>query len=201
MNEQYEMPAMPEGAHDGIIKGMYRFKAGPPSTSLGARPAKAQLLGSGAILNEVVKAQTLLEQYGVSADVWSVTSYNELYRDGHRAERWNLLHPSKPAQVPYVAECLAKTEGVVVAASDYLKSQPDMISRWVGRPMVTLGTDGFGRSEDRVALRNFFEVDAKHVAAATLSTLLREKQIDAAIVARAFKELGIDPEKANPATA
>ena len=124
------------------------------------------MIGSGAILNEVVKAQALLEKYGVGADVWSATSYNELYRDAHRTERWNLRNPTQTPRVPYVAEALGKTPGVVVAASDYLKSQPDMIARFVGRPMVTLGTDGFGRSEDRASLRNHFEVDARHVAAA-----------------------------------
>jgi pyruvate dehydrogenase E1 component len=203
MNEQYEMPAMPEGAAEGIIKGLYRFKpatlAGPGAGSNGPSKARAQLLGSGTILNEVVKAQALLEKYGVAADVWSVTSYNELYRDAHRVERWNLLHPDKPAQVPYVTSCLSAAPGIIVAASDYLKSQPDMIARFIGKPMVTLGTDGFGRSEDRASLRDFFEVDAKHIAAATLAALLREKQIDAKVVTKAFKELEINSEKADPA--
>jgi pyruvate dehydrogenase E1 component len=199
MNEQYDMPAMPKGAREGILKGLYRFSQAEGGKS--KAKARAQLIGSGAILNEVVGAQALLEKYGVAADVWSATSYNELYRDGHRAERWNLLHPTEKARVPYVAECLAGTDGVVVAASDYLRSQPDMISRWTGRPMVTLGTDGFGRSEDRESLRRHFEVDARYVAAATLSTLLREKQIDAKVVKQAFKELEIDADKVDPATA
>jgi len=186
---------MPEGSREGIIKGLYRLKAG--SNSKGK--AKAQLIGSGTILNEVVKAQTILEKYGVAADVWSATSYNELYRDAHRTERWNRLHPAEKPRVPYVTSCLAKTEGVVVAASDYIKSQPDMISRWVGRPVVTLGTDGFGRSEDRASLRRFFEIDARYIAAATLSALLADKKIDANVVAQAFKELEIEPEKNDPA--
>ena len=196
MNEQYEMPPMPEGVRDGIIKGLYRFRTAPNAKA----SARAQLIGSGAILNEVIKAQGLLEKYGVAADVWSATSYNELYRDAHRAERWNLLHPGETARVPYVTECLAGTKGVVVAASDYLKSQPDMIARWVGRPVVTLGTDGFGRSEDRTSLRNFFEVDARHIAATTLSTLARDKQVDLKVVTQAFKDLEIDPEKVDPTT-
>jgi pyruvate dehydrogenase E1 component len=196
MNEQYEMPEMPADAEAGILKGLYRFRAAGD-----IKPkAHAQLLGSGAILNEVVKAQELLSKYGVAADVWSATSYNELYRDAHRAERWNLLHPAEAARTPYVAQCLAGTPGVVVAASDYLRSQPDMLARWTGRPMVTLGTDGFGRSEDRTALRDFFEVNARYVAAATLAALLREKAIDAKIVKQAFKDLEIDPKKADPAT-
>jgi pyruvate dehydrogenase E1 component len=195
MNEQYEMPARPEGAEAGILKGLYRFRAGGESKAR----AHAQLLGSGAILNEVVKAQELLAKYGVSADVWSATSYNELYRDAHRAERWNLWHPAAEQRVPYVTECLAETRGVVVAASDYLKSQPDMVSRWIGRPVVTLGTDGFGRSEDRQSLRDFFEVDARHVAAATLSALHRAGDVDAATVGKAFKDLQINPDKVDPA--
>jgi pyruvate dehydrogenase E1 component len=198
MNEQYAMPPMPEGAGEGILKGLYRFRAAESGKAKGK--ARAQLIGSGAILNEVVAAAGLLEKYGVAADIWSATSYNELYRDAHRAERWNLLHPGEKPRVPYVAECLAGTDGVVVAASDYLRSQPDMIARWVGKPMVTLGTDGFGRSEDRASLRHFFEVDARHVAAAALAALLREKQIEAKVVKQAFKDLEIDPEKADPTT-
>jgi pyruvate dehydrogenase E1 component len=188
------MPPMPEGASDGIIKGLYRFStAADPKAK-----ARVQLVGSGAILNEVVKAKGLLEKYGVGADVWSATSYNELYRDAHRADRWNLLHPGEKPRTPYVTECLSTAAGPVVAASDYLKSQPDMISRWVGKPMITLGTDGFGRSEDRASLRNFFEVDARHVAAAALSALLREKQVELKAVKQAYKELEIDAEKADP---
>jgi pyruvate dehydrogenase E1 component len=196
MNEQYEMPPMPAGAEEGIIKGLYKFR-----DAAGQGKARAQLIGSGAILNEVVKAQALLEPYGVAADVWSATSYNELYRDAHRVDRWNLLHPTEKPRAPYVASCLSNTAGPVIAASDYLRSQPDMISRWVGKPMVTLGTYGFGRSEDRQSLRNFFEVDARHVAAATLSTLHREKQVDAKVVKQAFKDLQINPERIDPTLA
>jgi pyruvate dehydrogenase E1 component len=195
MNEQYAMPAMPAGAKEGILRGLYRFRA---AANGGKAKARAQLLGSGAILNEVVKAQAILESYGVAADVWSATSYNELYREGHRVERWNLRHPGEKPKVPYVTECLAGTEGVVVAASDYLKSQSDLIGRWVGRPMVSLGTDGFGRSEDRASLRDFFEVDARHVAAITLSQLAREKQIDVKVVKQAFKDLEVNQEKVDP---
>jgi pyruvate dehydrogenase E1 component len=196
MNEQYEMPAMPAGARDGILKGLYRFSASANKKS----KLRAQLIGSGTILNEVVKAQAMLDGYGVAADVWSATSYNELYRDAHAVERWNMLHPGEAPRVPYVSSCMENAPGVVVAASDYLKSQPDMISRWIGRRVVTLGTDGFGRSEDRAALRNFFEVDARFVTLATLSALLREGQIEASLVQKAIADLGIDPEKANPAT-
>jgi|RhiMethySRZTD1v2_1073278.scaffolds.fasta_scaffold05474_11 pyruvate dehydrogenase E1 component len=200
MNEQYEMPEMPAGSRDGIIKGLYKFKGASAALGAGVK-AKAQLIGSGAILNEVVKAAALLEKYGVAADVWSATSFNQLYRDAHSVERWNLMHPGEKPRVPYVTECLAGTEGVVVAASDYIRSQPDMLSRWIGRPLTTLGTDGFGRSEDRASLRHHFEVDAKHIAAATLSTLLREKQIDLKVVKQAFADLQINSEKTDPAIA
>jgi pyruvate dehydrogenase E1 component len=196
MNEQYDMPAMPEGAKDGIIKGLYKLSAAKDAKKAKHR---AQLLGSGTILNEVVKAQAMLADYGVAADVWSATSYNELYRDGHAAERWNRLHPTETPRVPYVTQCLGKTDGPVIAASDYIKSQPDMIARWVGRQMVTLGTDGFGRSEDRQALRDFFEVDARYIVIATLSALQQDGAIEGKVVAKAIKDLGVNPEKPNPA--
>jgi pyruvate dehydrogenase E1 component len=196
MNEQYDMPAMPEGAREGIIRGLYKAV---PAGDVKKAKHRAQLIGSGTILNEVIKAQGMLADYGVAADVWSATSYNELYRDGHACERWNRLHPTETPKVPYVTECLAKTEGVIVAASDYLKSQPDMVSRWVGRKMTTLGTDGFGRSEDRQSLRDFFEVDARYIVIATLSALKDEGAIDGKVVAKAIKDLGVNPEKPNPA--
>jgi pyruvate dehydrogenase E1 component len=195
MNEQYAMPPMPEGAKDGILKGMYRFSKAKNT----AAKLKAQLLGSGAILPEVIKAAELLETFGVAADVWSVTSYGELYRDGNACDRWNMLHPAQKPRVPFVAECLGKTEGVIVAASDYLKALPNSVDRWLPRPIVALGTDGFGRSEGRKALREFFEVDARFVAIGALSALARDKQIDAKLVEKAIKDLGVDPEKKNPA--
>jgi pyruvate dehydrogenase E1 component len=202
MNETYEMPPMPEGARDGIVKGMYRFKPADPGVVSGSsktgKELRAQLLGSGAILNEVIAAQKMLEKYGVAADVWSVTSYNELSRNAHDVERWNMLHPTAQPRVPYVAECLANAPGVVVAASDYLKILPDALARWIGKPMIALGTDGFGRSEDRAGLRNFFEVDARYVTVATLSALARQGDLDPKVAARAIKDLGLDPDKKNP---
>jgi pyruvate dehydrogenase E1 component len=195
MNETYAMPAMPRGARDGILKGMYRAR---PSDAKKAK-LRAQLLGSGAILLEALKAQALLEEkYGVAADVWSVTSYKQLYRDGHDAERWNMLHPEKKPRTPYVTECLADAPGVFVAASDYLKVMPDSIARWVPRPLVSLGTDGFGRSDTRAALRDFFEVDARFITLATLAALAREGQLKPEVVTRAAKDLDINPEKADP---
>jgi pyruvate dehydrogenase E1 component len=196
MNEQYEMPAMPAGAREGILKGLYRFSSAPNAKA----KLKAQLLGSGAILNEVIAAQKLLEKYGVAADVWSVTSYQELYRDAHACERWNMLHPVETPRVPYVTQCFKDAPGVIIAASDYLKVLPDSLDRWMPRRVRSLGTDGFGRSEDRTDLRNFFEVDARFVALATLAELAQDGQLDRAVVAQAIKDFGIDTEKANPAT-
>ena len=160
----------------------------------------AQLLGSGAILLEVLKAQQILaERYDVAADVWSVTSYQELYRDGHAVERWNRLHPTEKPRVPYVTQALDKTGGVIVSASDYVKAMADSIDRWLPRPLVSLGTDGFGRSETRASLRDFFEVDAKHIVIATLSALMRDGKLEAKVVAQAIKDLGVNAEKPNPA--
>src|SRR5271154_3615815 len=154
MNENYPMPAMPGDVREGILKGMYRFRAAENQES----KLRAQLFGSGAILNEALKAQEILEKYGVAADVWSVTSYKALYTDGIETDRWNRLHPAEKARVPYVTGLLKDAPGVLVAATDYLKTLPNMISQWLPRRMASLGTDGFGRSEGRAALRNFFEV-------------------------------------------
>ena len=195
-NERYAMPPMPsEDVKSGILKGMYRFKTSDKTdTNL-----HAQLFGSGAILNEVLKAQSLLEEkHNVAADVWSITSYKELHRDGHSVERWNMLHPSETPQVPYVTKCLVDAPGVFVAASDYVKALPDSISRWFPKPLVALGTDGFGRSEVRDALRDFFEVDARFIVLATLNALAREGQISFDVVQKAIKDLKIDPDKPNP---
>jgi pyruvate dehydrogenase E1 component len=196
MNEQYAMPAMPEGVREGILKGLYRLKASEKKKA----KLQAQLLGSGAILGEVLKAQQILdEKYDVAADVWSVTSYNELYREGLAAERWNMLHPTAEKKVPYVTQSLGESPGVFVAASDYMKVLPASIDRWLPRPLHVLGTDGFGRSESRESLRDFFEVDARFIVLATLTALLAEKKIEAKVVQKAMKDLEIHPEKKNPA--
>src|SRR5271168_2613994 len=197
MNEQYAMPAMPGDVREGILKGMYRFRSAMhPNAKL-----KAQLFGSGAILNEVIRAQEILDKnYGVAADVWSVTSYKALYSDGIDTERWNLLHPTEKPRVPYISQCLANSQGVLVAASDYLKALPNLVSRWTPRRLASLGTDGFGRSEGRAALRDFFEVDARFITLATLHELLREGKIQASVVQQAIKDLEIDVEKADPLT-
>lgn len=195
MNENYPMPPMPEGCKEGILKGMYKFKASDNKES----KLRAQLFGSGTILNEVLKAQQLLEdKYGVAADVWSVTSYKELYKDGLECERWNMMHPAAKPKTPYVTQCLNGAEGPVIAASDYLKALPESISNWIPNRLLALGTDGFGRSESREALRNFFEVDARFITLATLKALADEKKIKASVVEKAMKDLGIDPKKRNP---
>ena len=196
MNEQYEMPQMPEGAQAGIIKGLYKFR----STGMPTAKLRAQLFGSGAILPEVIKAADVLEHdFGVGADVWSATSYTELYREGHACDRWNMLHPTDKPRVPYVTQCLKDAPGVLVAASDYLKVLPDAIDKWLPRPLHALGTDGFGRSENRASLRDFFEVDHRYVVVATLSALVKDGAVEASVVQQAIARFGINPEKADPA--
>jgi len=195
-NEPYVMPPMPnEDVKDGILKGMYKYKG----TDLKETNLHAQLLGSGSILNEVLKAGQILEdRYNVAADVWSVTSYKQLYRDGDSVERWNMLHPSERARVPYVTACFEDAPGVFVAASDYVKALPDSISQWIPRPLVTLGTDGFGRSDDRAALRVSFDVDARFITLAALNALACQGQISFAVVQAAIQEFEVDPNKPNP---
>ena len=197
MNEAYAMPPMPPGPEirDGILKGMYKYRASQNKKS----KLRAQILGSGAILREALKAQEILdEKYGLAADVWSVTSYKALYNDGINTERWNLLHPTEKPRVPYVSQCLGDAPGVLIAATDYLKALPNLVSKWLPRRLAALGTDGFGRSDGREALRNFFEVDSRFITLATLYELLQDGKIEPSVVEKAIKDLGIDTEKANP---
>jgi pyruvate dehydrogenase E1 component len=197
MNEPYAMPPMPGDVKEGILKGMYRFREAKNKKA----KLRAQLFGSGAILNEVLRAQEILEQrYSVAADVWSVTSYKCLYSDAIEAERWNRLHPDETPRVPYLAEQLKDSPGVLVAASDYLKTLPLSLSKWMPRRLAALGTDGFGRSESRESLRNFFEVDARFVVLATLHELAQEGLVGEATVQNAIKDFGINPDKSNPVT-
>jgi pyruvate dehydrogenase E1 component len=195
-NENYDMPPMPEGADEGILKGIYQFK------SAEGGKATLQLFGSGPILNEAVRAQQMLaERYGVAADVWSVTSYNELRREALRVERWNRLHPDQPARAPYIMTALAGHKGPIVAATDYMKVVPDQVAPWLTGRMVTLGTDGFGRSDNREHLRRHFEVNAESIVAAALSRLARDGAFDMAKAKNAFPELGVEPERVDPAIA
>ncbi|MEE9355437.1 MAG: pyruvate dehydrogenase (acetyl-transferring), homodimeric type [Methylococcaceae bacterium] len=194
MNENYVHPPLPNNINEGILKGMYRF-------SKASKKAAIQLLGSGTILREVIAAADLLkEDFDIHADIWSVTSFNELQRDGADKERWNRLHPTKKSRLSYVEECLAKTEGPIVAASDYVKLMAEQIRKYVPRAYSTLGTDGFGRSDARKALRHFFEVDRYHVTVAALKALADEGTIPQTTVIEAMKKYQINPEKPNPLT-
>ena len=200
-NENYEHPELPdESVREGILKGMYRLRAGTTKGKDGKEgELRAQLFGSGPIMPQVLKAQVVLgERYGVRADVWSVTSYKELRRDALSADRHNLLNPESEPQVPYVTQVLEGAEGVKVAASDYVKALPDSIAPWVPGGLRALGTDGFGRSETRESLRNFFEVDWRFVTLATLAELARAGQIERSRVKVALQDLEIDPAKLDP---
>jgi len=193
-NENYTMPAMPAGAEDGILKGLYKFKAGPEKKKL-----KAHILGSGPIILSALKAQEILaERYNVSADVWSATSYRQLRNDAVRARRWNMLHPTATPKKSYVETLLEKESGAFVAVSDNVKTVPDQIAPWVPGGLMTLGTDGYGRSDTRERLRRFFEVDAESTVIATLYALTQKGLIEAQVVQKAIKELDVDPEKVHP---
>jgi pyruvate dehydrogenase E1 component len=199
MNENYAHPAMPKGAEEGIIKGMYKFSEGLRGKGEGKKPL-VQLLGSGTILREVIAAAELLEKdFGVAADVWSVTSFNELRRDGIDCERWNTLHPESQPRTSYVDACLdAKTP--VVSATDYIRAYSDQIRPFVKARYKTLGTDGFGRSDTRKKLRGFFEVDRYYVVVTALKALADEGTIPASEVTKAIKLYKINPDKPNPTT-
>jgi len=193
-NENYMMPPMPSGVEDGILKGLYRFKAGPEK-----KKHKAHIFGSGPIIREALRAQEILaEKFDVSADVWSATSYKLLRNDALRTERWNMLHPTETPRKSYLRTLLENEKGAFVAVSDNMKIVPDQIAPWVPGGLTTLGTDGFGRSDTRQRLRRFFEVDAECTVIATLHALAEKGQVERSVVARAIKELQVDPEKAFP---
>jgi pyruvate dehydrogenase E1 component len=193
-NENYEMPPMPEGVTEGILKGLYKFKPGPEKLA-----RKAQILGSGPIIREALRAQEILgEKFDVSADVWSATSYKLMRNDALRTRRWNMHHPTEAPKKSYVESVLENERGVFVAVSDNMKIVPDQIAPWVPGGLTTLGTDGFGRSDTRESLRRFFEVDAASIVIATLYALAEKGQVERAVVAKAIQDLGVDPEKAYP---
>jgi pyruvate dehydrogenase E1 component len=197
-NEDYAMPAMPTGAAEGTLKGMYKVSSRDVTKSR----TRVQLFGSGPILRQVLAAQQVLaDEYKIATDVWSVTSYKELRREALEIERWNLLHPTEKPRTSYVERMLAGCEGPFVAASDYMRLVPEQIARWVPGGLVTLGTDGFGRSDSREELRRHFEIDAPHIVFATLSTLSRQGEIDKKTIQKAVKSLGIDPEAGDPVRA
>ena len=203
LNENYVHPELPKGAEAGILKGLYHLR-GVGAALVAARGAKkkaprVQLIGSGSILREVeAAAEILASDYGVASDVWSATSFTELRRDGLEVDRWNRLHPTKKPRTSYVAQCLAGHDGPVVASTDYMKALPDLIRPWIDRPFHVLGTDGFGRSDTREALRRFFEVDRAHVVVAALKALADEGVVEAKTVADAIRKFGIDPDAPEP---
>ena len=195
MNENYVHPPMPSGVEDGILKGMYLLQVG------GQGKIRAQLMGSGTILREVLGAAELLEKdFNIPVDVWSVTSFNELRREALAVERWNQLHPDHPPKKCYIETCLANRPGPYVAATDYMKIIPDQIQRWVPGPFVSLGTDGYGRSDDRKALRQHFEVDKRYIAVSALKALADDDVLDQKTVAQAIEKYGIDPDRPDPVT-
>lgn len=194
MNENYQHPPMPEGSEEGIVRGMYELESTLPKAK-----ARLQLLGSGAILNEVRKAAEILEKdYQIGADVWSVTSFNELRKDAREVNRYNLLHPEEKQKTSYVRTCLADKPGPVVAATDYIKLYADQIRSEIDQQYVVLGTDGFGRSDTRVAGRDHFEVDAKFIVYTALNALAKEKQFDEKALTAAIKSLGVNPDRPDP---
>lgn len=198
MNENYPQPEMPKDVKDGILKGMYRFK----KSDLKNAKSKVHLLGSGTILNEVIKAAEKLEKdYNVAVDIWSVTSYKKLHLDAQDTERWNLMNPDKEPKLPYISEITKGESGVFIAASDYIQLSSDAISKWLPGHLHSLGTYGYGRSEGRASLRDFFEVDEKHIVYASLHSLMKEGKLKPETVKKAQKELGINPDKPNPAKA
>ncbi len=196
-NEFYKMPKQPDGVEEGILKGIYKFRQSTKKTD----GFKVHLLGSGAILNEVIKAQEILENdYDVASDVWSVTSYKELYYDAINTERENILNISGKPKKSYLEKTMENESGVFVAASDYLKSLPGSISQWLPGRLISLGTDGFGRSDSREALRDYFEVDARHIVLAALYNLVNANKIKPDVLKQAHKALKIDSDKINPTT-
>jgi pyruvate dehydrogenase E1 component len=197
-NEDYAMPEIPKGCEEGILRGLYHYKAAEGGKAV------VQLFGSGPILNEALAAQSILaEKFGIAAAVWSATSYNELRRDALAVERWNRLHPTEKPKQPYILKALedAGAEGPIIAASDYMKAVPDQLAPWIGTRLVSLGTDGFGRSDNRQHLRQHFEINAEAIAAAAISRLARDGKFDKQKVQKAFEELSINPERMDPARA
>jgi pyruvate dehydrogenase E1 component len=197
MNENYNHPELPKGVEDGVVRGMYKLPR-----PKGKKASKVQLLGSGTILLEVIAAQKLLkEDFNIVADVWSCTSFNELRRDGISTARWNMLHPDEPKKRSYVEQCLSNTEGPVIAATDYMRIFADQIRPYIpNKNYDVLGTDGFGRSDTREKLRDFFEVDRRYVVVAALSAMLNEGTIPKKTVIDAIKKYGVNPNKPEPTT-
>jgi pyruvate dehydrogenase E1 component len=195
MNENYVHPPMPSGVEEGILKGMYLLAGG------GEGKNRVQLMGSGTILREVIAAAEILQKdFDIPSDIWSVTSFNELRRDALQAERWNQLHPGQAPKTSYLENCLAKRPGPYIAATDYMRIVPDQIQRWVPGRFVSLGTDGYGRSDARKALRQHFEVDRRYIAVMALKALADDGVLDQETVAKAIRSYEIDPDRPSPVT-
>jgi len=195
MNENYSHPEMPEGAEEGIIKGMYLLH----DNQTKSKQTKVQLLGSGTILREVIAAAEILaKDYNIEADIWSVTSFNELRREGMDVERWNRLHPEETPKQSFVSRCLKDKKGPIIATTDHMKIVSDQIRAFVPGDYTVLGTDGYGRSDSRENLRDFFEVDSKHIVVATLKALADSGDIKVSVVSEAIKKYAFDTEKNNP---
>ena len=191
MNENYHHPSIPKNVSKGILKGMYLF-----SKSDDNQKPTVQLLGSGTILNEVIKAKELLKKFGINSEIWSCTSFTELAREGNNCIRNNILNNIE--NVPYVSECLNKNDFPVVAATDYVKAFPDQIRKFISKPFYCLGTDGYGRSDTREKLRMFFEVSSEYIAFTAMHSLFKSNKIPNDLLKKAVKELKIDTKKANP---
>ena len=195
MNENYIQPAMPKGCEDGVIRGMYLLKKNSKKTS----KKVVQLLGSGTILREVIAAAEILKaDFGVESDIWSLTSVNELQREGKDANRWNLLHPGETSRVPYVTQLLPDSSVPVIAATDYMKSYSDQIREFIPASFTVLGTDGFGRSDTREKLRRFFEVSREYIVIAALKALVDQGELEVTVVTNAMRALGVVADKPNP---
>ncbi len=195
-NENYQQPPKPDGSDEGIIKGLYRYAAAP---DLKEPKGRVRLVGSGSIMQQVIAARDLLaERFGIAAEIYSATSFQQLRHEALGVERWNRLHPDQPARVPYVGQVLGPDGGPIVVATDWIRSLPDMVARWLPEPYLALGTDGFGRSDTREALRDYFEIDPPHIAAAALTGLARGGDLAPATAAAMIAELGVDPEAADP---
>ncbi len=194
-NEDYDMPSMPEGVEEGIVRGIYKFK----SQDVANAKARVQLFGSGAILRSVLEAQQILaERYNIASDAWSVTSYTQLRRDAQSCERWNMLHPDKPAKESYIQTVMKGVKGPIISASDNVRAVGEQLLPYMQEDYYVLGTDGMGRSEIRSALRRHFEVDAASIVIASLYRLSKQGVIEREVVAKAIVDLGYDPEKQNP---
>ena len=192
-NENYFQPTMPKGVENGIIKGMYQIK------KTGKSSLKVQLLGSGPILNEVLEASTLLEKdWNIKSDIWSVTSYSEIHRDAENIHRWNLLNPSKSKKESYLNQCLDQSNGPIIACSDYVKLVSEQISPYIDCDLISIGTDGFGRSGSRSELRDFFEIDRYYIALAAINSLYKQNKVDVKLVQKVINSYNINSEKPNP---